>query len=114
MHEFGIAQAALQQVAAQAQQAGATRVHRIVLRIGALSGVDPEALRFALEVAIPESSAAGAEFEIETVPARARCQQCEREFEPKTGLFFECPHCQALGGTLTQGKEMHLVRLEIS
>ena len=114
MHEMGIAQAALQQIAAQAEQAGAKHVHRIVLRIGTLSGVDPDALRFAMEIALPESSAAGAAFEIEIVPARARCQKCSDEFTPADGYLFECPHCHALGGTILQGKELDLASLEIS
>ena len=114
MHELGIAEAALRQVAAQAKEAGATHVHRIVLRIGALSGVDPDALRFAMEIALPESSAAGAEFAIEIVPARARCQKCSNEFTPADGYLFECPHCHALGGTILQGKELDLASLEIS
>lgn len=114
MHELGIAEAALRQVSLQASQAGATRVHRIVLRVGALSGVDPDALRFALEIALPESPVAGAEFEIETVSAQARCNRCGRDFTPANGLLFECPHCQAIGGTITQGKELDLVRLEFS
>jgi hydrogenase nickel incorporation protein HypA/HybF len=114
MHEMGIAQAALQQIAAQAQQAGAAHVHRIVLRIGTLSGVDPDALRFAMEIALPESSAAGAEFVIEIVPARARCPKCSGEFAPADGYLFECPHCHALGGTILQGKELDLASLEIS
>jgi len=114
MHEMGIAQAALQQIAAQAQQAGATQVHRVVLRIGTLSGVDPDALRFAMEIALPESSAAGAVFEIEIVPARARCQKCSGEFTPENSFLFECPHCHALGATILQGKELDLASLEIS
>jgi hydrogenase nickel incorporation protein HypA/HybF len=114
MHELGIAEAALRQVAAQAREAGATHVHRIVLRIGTLSGVDPDALRFAMEVVLPESPAAGATFEIEIVPARARCQSCASEFVPADGFLFECPHCHALGATILQGKELDLVSLEIS
>ena len=114
MHELGIAEAALRQVAAQAREAGATHVHRIVLRIGTLSGVDPDALRFAMEVVLPESPAAGAVFEIEVVPARARCQKCSGEFSPADGYLFECPHCHAFGGTILQGKELDLASLEIS
>ena len=49
MHELSIMQSALDQVLEKARQAGASRVHAIRLRIGALSGVVPDALQFAFE-----------------------------------------------------------------
>lgn len=112
MHELGIAQAALQHVLAQAQGAGAQRVDTILLRIGALSGVDPEALRFAFEAILPTSAAAGARLELETVPALARCRSCGLDYAPGSAALFECPHCRAFGAELLQGRELDLVRID--
>ena len=114
MHELGIAQAALRQVAAHVSQAGATQVHRIVLRVGELAGIDIDALRFAFEIALPASPAAGATLEIESVAAEARCISCGRDFSPSGEYLFECPHCHALGANLTRGRELDLVRLELT
>jgi hypothetical protein len=50
MHELGIMSSAMESVLQQAHARGAQRVHRIVLRIGALAGVEPESLRFAFDV----------------------------------------------------------------
>jgi hydrogenase nickel incorporation protein HypA/HybF len=113
MHELGIAQAALQQTLEQARRAGATRVARIVLRVGALSGVDGEALRFAFTSILPGTAADGAALEIEPVPAVARCPDCQREFNPDADFIFTCPSCQRLCTALTQGRELELTRLEI-
>ncbi len=112
MHELAIAQSALQQVLREAERAGARRVSRIVLRIGALSGVETESLRFAFDALLPASAAAGAQLELESVPALARCRACGHEFAPATGTLFECPRCRAFGAELRQGRELDLVRID--
>ena len=114
MHEAGIAEAALEQAAEQARRAGATRIHRIVLRVGTLSGVEAGALEFALQLLLPGGPAEGAEVEIESVPALARCSSCSLDYTPEGGLLFECPRCGALGAALLRGRELELARLELS
>ena len=73
MHELSIMQSALSLALDQARHAGARRVHTIRLRIGALSGVVPDALEFAFEALAPGTAAEGAKLAIEAVPARFWC-----------------------------------------
>ena len=47
MHELSICQALLDQVENVARDHGARRVSRVALRIGALSGIEPELLEHA-------------------------------------------------------------------
>ena len=105
-------ESALTMVVEQAQGAGAQRVLRVRLRIGALSGVVPEALAFAFEALTPGTLAEGAELDIEPVPARFWCAACAREFE-SDNLFADCPGCQRPSGDLRAGREMELASLEI-
>ena len=105
-------QSALSTALGQARQAGANRVHVIRLRIGALSGVVPEALQFAFEALAPGTPAEGAELAIEHVPARFWCAQCTREFQ-SDDLFAECPECNRPSGDLRAGRELELASLEI-
>lgn len=114
MHEVGIMESALEVVLAQAREHGATRVHKIIIRLGELSGVDPESLRFAFEAVTSETPAAGARLEIETVSALARCPECQRDFGVSSGYIFTCPHCGQLSGDIRQGRELELARLEMS
>ena len=65
MHELSIMQSALSLALDQARQAGASRVHTIRLRIGALSGVVPDALEFAFEALVPGTLAEGAKLAVE-------------------------------------------------
>lgn len=113
MHEVGIIQNALQMAIQQAQASGASRVHQMQLRIGALSGVVPEALQFAFEVVTRETMAAGARLEIETVPATCWCAVCQAEFECPEFLY-ECPRCHQLSSELRRGLELELSSVEIS
>jgi hydrogenase nickel incorporation protein HypA/HybF len=112
MHELSIMQSALTLALDQAKKAGASRVHLIRLRIGALSGVVPEALQFAFEALTPGTAAEGAELAIDGVPARFWCASCAQEFL-SDDMFAECPACHQPSGELRAGREMEVASLEV-
>ena len=114
MHEVGIMTSAMDAVLEQARAHGAKRVHRIVLRIGALAGVEPESLRFAVEVVTRDTIAAEATLEVDAVPARAYCATCADEFAVESGYIVSCPRCGQLSGDLRQGRELELSRIEMT
>ncbi len=114
MHELGIMESAIEAVLTQARTHEATQVHRIVLRIGALSGVEPDALRLAFESVAKGTPADGADLDLETVPARGRCPSCDLEFEVQSDFIFTCPSCGRISGELVQGRELELARIEMS
>ena len=105
-------QSALTMALTEAEKAGATRVHAIRLRIGALSGAVPDALEFAFEALKPGTAAEGAELAIEHVPARFWCEPCGNEFEAGD-LLAECPACKAPSRELRSGREMEVASLEV-
>jgi len=113
MHELSIAESALGAALDHARQAGASQIRLLVIRVGALSGVDPEALQSAFAVILPGSPAEGAAVQIDEVPALAYCAGCKQEFEPDTQLVFECPVCGRLSTEVRRGRELDLVRLEM-
>ena len=113
MHEFSIMQSTLDTAGEKTRAAGGTRIHRLTVRVGRLSGVVPEALRFAFEGLKRESLAANANLEIEEVPAVCWCPDCAEEFET-ADLKYECPRCHQPSGDLRRGREMELASLEIS
>jgi hydrogenase nickel incorporation protein HypA/HybF len=105
-------QSALTMALGEAEKAGARRVHAIRLRIGALSGVVPDALEFAFEALKLGTPAEGAELDIEHVPARFWCGRCATEFEGGE-LLTECPACKTPSRELRSGREMEVASLEI-
>jgi hydrogenase nickel incorporation protein HypA/HybF len=112
MHELSIMQGALSMALDQARKAGARQLLVIRLRIGALSGVAPDALQFAFEALAPGTLAEKAELAIEHVPARFWCAACRCEFVSED-LFAECPGCHRPSGELRAGREMEVASLEI-
>ncbi len=113
MHEVGIIQNALQMAEKQARASGARQVHQLRLRVGALSGVVPEALQFAFEVVSRGTMAEGARLEVESVPPSCWCAACQAEFACED-LLYECPRCHEPSSELRRGLELELTSMEIS
>lgn len=107
MHELSIAIQIVEMTEEETRKAGCHHVTEIELEVGTLSGVEMEALEFALESAVAGSVAEKARVRIHRVPATARCNQCERTF-PVEDLFTLCPDCQSYDTQLIRGKELRL------
>ena len=65
MHEVSIMEGAVRMAVDAAKSAGANRVLALRLRVGTLSGVVPEALRFAFDVVCRDTIAEGASLELD-------------------------------------------------
>ena len=113
MHEVGLMENALAIALDYAARDQAHRIHKICLRVGALSGVEPEALRFAFDIVAQDTIAEAAQLEIEPCPTRCYCAACQTEFEPIDG-GYECPTCHVWSASILQGKELELASLEVS
>ncbi len=113
MHEFGIAETIVQTALDAARAHGAARVDVVRVRIGDLSGVVEEALRFAFESIADGTPAGGARLEIERAPVRCYCSSCGVEFATAP-LDYQCPACGAISGDVRGGREMDLVSIEVS
>lgn len=107
MHEMSLAESVLQIVETAARQQGFSRVTEVRLEIGRLSGVEPEALRFSLEVVFKDSLASAACVELIDIPGRARCLECQAE-SPVENLYEACPQCGSYHLTLIAGREMRV------
>jgi hydrogenase nickel incorporation protein HypA/HybF len=113
MHEVGLMQMALDMAFDHARHAGASRIHKIRLRVGALSGVVPDALRMAFAAATPGTAADGALLIVDEVAVRCRCQQCGEEFWPEDVVYL-CSNCGAVNSHIEEGRELELASLEVS
>jgi hydrogenase nickel incorporation protein HypA/HybF len=111
MHEASIMQTVFDLALARLQQEAATRIVRLRLRVGVVAGVVPEALAFAFEAMKADTPAAGAELDIERVPARLACHYCQREFETET-FPAPCPGCGNWAAEVRHGRELDLVLVE--
>ena len=110
MHEYSIVQALLDLVGAEARKHKATGVRRIRVRVGELSGVEPELLLSAYNLVREHSVCQGADLEIHQVGARWTCPQCATDLP--TGQRLQCTAC---GGParLAAGDEIILEQVEL-
>lgn len=113
MHEMALARDLVDLIREEAAARSAARVTRVVLEIGVLSHVDPEALRFGFDSAILGTPAEGAALDIDSPPGAAWCVDCgetvtiERRGDP-------CPQCAGHLLMVTGGEEMRLKEMEIA
>jgi hydrogenase nickel incorporation protein HypA/HybF len=106
VHELAIAQSLLEIVEQETRPYPGARVTKVMLRIGQLSAVVPDALRFAFE-AITRGA-----LEIEEVPLRIRCHQCEEVFTIDDP-FLVCPRCEGSAVEMVSGRELEIRSMEI-
>ena len=112
MHELSIAQALLEQVEATATKEQAIRVVKVVIAVGALSGVEPEALRAIFPLVAEGTAAAGAELCIEKVAACVTCRACGLAAQTDA-TFIGCATCGSRDVELSAGRELNIKSIEL-
>jgi hydrogenase nickel incorporation protein HypA/HybF len=109
VHELGIAE---EIVAIVASRTGGAPVTRIVVEVGRLSAVMPDALRFCFDLATEGTDAEGATLEIVEIPGLARCRACGADVALERP-FGRC----ACGGTDLEwlaGEELRIAEVELA
>ncbi len=112
MHELSIASAILDRAKAASEQNGGARVTKVGLRIGAISGVETDALTFGIEALSKDTPLQGVIVEIEFCKRRQRCTACATEFEPE-GFSTTCPTCRGDESVCIAGKELDVMFYEL-
>ncbi len=112
MHEMSIALSIIDIATKEAQKAGSDKITEIELEIGTLSGVEIEAMKFAMEFAVKNTLLENATVKIHEIPARFRCKTCMREFE-SDDQFSVCPDCNSYDQDIITGKELRVKSLVV-
>ena len=86
-------------------------VARVTVRVGRLTAVVPDSLRYHFDLLTPGTLLHGAALVIEEVPIRGRCADCAARFEIDT-LSFTCPVCGSGVVELMSGRELEVVSLD--
>jgi len=112
MHELAITQSLLRIALEKADEAGASRIKSISLKIGRLTGYVPEAVEANFEVLSPGTPAQGARLEIEWVPVACRCHDCGRSYQAEIE-DLRCPDCRSCDFEIIGGREMFIESMEV-
>jgi hydrogenase nickel incorporation protein HypA/HybF len=113
MHELSIALSIVDMAIEVAEREGGGRVVAIHLRLGPLSGVVPEALVSAFELARAGSPLESVELVVERVPVVTYCETCNSEGTPASMQQLICRDCGSPTPQILQGRELEVTALEI-
>ncbi|MEH2135916.1 hydrogenase maturation nickel metallochaperone HypA [Nostoc sp.] len=108
MHELGITQNI---VAIVTEHAKGAKVQRVLLEIGKLSAIMPDAIRFCFDICTQGTILEGATLEILEIPGLGRCRQCGAE------TYLDKPYgicsCGSVQLDLITGEELKIKEIEI-
>jgi hydrogenase nickel incorporation protein HypA/HybF len=109
MHELAITESVVMSVS---ERFGDARVLRVLLQIGKLSGVVPDAVRFCFDVCARGTTLEGATLEIDEIPALARCHDCGAAVELES--FFGLCRCGSVSLEMLSGQELKVREVEVA
>ncbi len=92
MHEYSLVQSLVERVEQEARKRGAIAVHRLSVRVGELSGVDPELFRTAYETFREGTICAKAPLALTSVAASWSCPRCAKPIA--RGGILRCAACE--------------------
>ena len=108
MHELSLTQSIVSIVS---EHAGERKVLRVLLEVGKLSAIEPEAIRFCFDVVSRGTLLEGATLEILEIPGIGQCKECGAELELES-LFTPCP-CGSHQLTRRRGQDLLIKQIEV-
>jgi hydrogenase nickel incorporation protein HypA/HybF len=114
MHEMGIAlqvvEIAIDSIPADFKNA---QVKAVNLKIGKLAAVAPESLQFCFQIAIQDTPLREARLNIEEIPLRMKCTDCNVEWTAHEPVFV-CRKCNGGSIEMLSGRELDITSIEVS
>ena len=112
MHELSITQNILSIVLEKAETAKASRVSKIDLVFGELSGVVDECVEFYFGFLSKDTIAAQASLSFSHPPIRLHCRKCDTIFSPDN-YSWACSNCQEQEIEIISGRELYIESIEV-
>ncbi len=109
MHELALTQDLVDLIA---ESCAGRRVTRVVLEVGKLAAVVPDAFRFCFELCAEGTPAEGAALEIIELDGCGKCRDCGQE--SRLSSIFDGCACGSLALQLLSGQELKLRELEVT
>ena len=112
MHEQSIVASLLSTAFKNAAKEKASKILRICLVVGDLSGLEEEAVNFYFGFVSRNTIAAEANISYTHVPLELRCRECEIIFRPEK-YDLHCPNCQEQQVDIVAGRELYIDTIEV-
>jgi hydrogenase nickel incorporation protein HypA/HybF len=111
MHEVSITQNLIEIIKENLPDEN-SKVLKVRLEIGELSGVIPESIEFSYAILIKNTRLENSVIEIERIPVLVHCNTCNNEFNVEN-LMFICPECNSGDVKILKGNELQIKDLII-
>jgi hydrogenase nickel incorporation protein HypA/HybF len=111
MHEIRIAKDLSEIVLEVADREKLSDVSKINISFGEMIQIVPDIFDFAFREAVRDTIASGAEVDIEIIPVKLKCKDCNNEFNLNDSLF-SCNKCNSSDLDIVNGKEMIVKSIE--
>lgn len=112
MHEYSIVQSLIESCEAHVTSNDATKVTKVFIKVGVLSGVEPHLLAEAFELFKEDGVCRDAVLDMQIQKIKVRCNSCHLEQELEKNEFI-CPDCGSYELSVLDGEDMYLMRLEL-
>ncbi len=115
MHEASIAEALINTAEEEVRNSGSrkgAKIRNITIKVGPLSGVSVDALRFAFEMLKKGTRLEQAELRVEQTHATCICRDCGKKSIAKD-LLQGCPLCHGYDIRLEGGDELLIESIEV-
>jgi len=113
VHEMSLTESIVEIAVETARKEGAERVTRVVVDVGQLSHVEPEALEFCFAAVARGTIVEGARLEVGRVPGAGFCSDCGKTVAIAE-RFSPCPECGGFRVQMTAGDELKVREMEIA
>lgn len=119
MHELSMADAMVKTILDVAEKNEAEEIIEVTIEIGKLTMLNPEQLRFLLDVLSEDTLLHGSKIIINEIPVEIKCNSCD--FKGSTDLddsdhylaIVVCPQCGENDLEVTAGRECNVQKIKI-
>ena len=112
MHEYSIVQSLVESCEEHAKKNSASKVTKVVIKVGVMSGVEPHLLQEAFETFKEGTICDGCEFIMDVQKVKIECNDCSVISELEQNEY-RCPKCESIDIKIIDGEDMFLMQLEL-
>ncbi len=114
MHEVSVALGIVDELTRIAGENNAKKVLTVNLKIGRLSGIVTDSLKFAFDAIKADNPLiASSEIVVNEVPLVYQCNECGKSFEASDIYFTACSGCGSNDLKMISGEEQHIENVEL-
>ncbi len=112
MHELALAESLVGKIVEISVEDNISVITSVTLLIGDLSGVDKDALDFALPFVSEGTLLEKSKFIYERVKLQVKCDDCDKESYPEVPIIV-CTHCHSDNIAIIAGREFVIKEMEV-